>query len=61
MFDWITKPYIKWNVIDSIICSAEVIILFVLITIIICVIAEIIEKREERKKEELWKRKIKKN
>ena len=49
MFDWITKPYIQWNFIDRIISLAEVIILFVVITIIAYTIVDIIEKLREKK------------
>lgn len=24
MFDWITKPYIQWNIIDTMLCYIEI-------------------------------------
>jgi len=30
LYGWITKPYIQWNIIDSIICLFEITLLFVL-------------------------------
>lgn len=50
MFDWITKPYIQWNFIDSIICIAEVLILFIMVLIIVGAIQDIINKRRKKVK-----------
>ena len=51
MFNWITKPYIQWNILDTILCYIELGILFIVIVVIIVEIQDLIEKRRKYKKE----------
>lgn len=48
MFDWLTKPYIEWNIIDTILCHLEIGILLILAIIIIDKLLEIKDKRRNK-------------
>ena len=50
MFDWLTKPYIKWNVIDTILCYVEVAILLILILIISAKLLEFKDRLKQKNK-----------
>ena len=45
MTDWLTKPYIEWNIIDTILCYLEISILLILVIIISAKLLEIRDKR----------------
>lgn len=51
MFNWITKPHILWNVLDTILCYVELGILLIIIVVLIVEIQDFIEKRKKSKKE----------
>lgn len=51
MFDWLTKPYIQWNFIDSIIYSVELLLLIAIVFSVICMIINIKEKINNSKKD----------
>ena len=53
MFDWITKPYIQWNVLDTILCYVEVGILLLILVVVIVEIQDLIEKRKSKFKKEI--------
>ena len=40
LYEWITKPYIQWNIIDSIICLLETTLLFALVIFIFNIIQD---------------------
>lgn len=41
MFDWITKPYIKWNFLDNTLACIETIIIFIFVVFIIELISNL--------------------
>ena len=49
MFNWITKPYIQWNILDIILFYVEVGIAFVLMVIIVEYIIEFKDKIKKKK------------
>lgn len=49
MFDWITKPYIEWNVLDTTCCYLEVAIGCIILAFIAVEILEIKDKLKRRK------------
>ena len=46
MFDWITKPYIQWNILDTILCYIEIGILLIIIVVVTVEIQDFIEKKK---------------
>ena len=52
MFDWITKPYIQWTMLDTIIFYIEFGIVMIIIISLICLIIYIKNKFNKRKKKE---------
>lgn len=52
MFDWITKPYIEWTFMDSLICAGELIILITIVITILISITIIHDWVKDRKRKE---------
>lgn len=51
MFDWITKPYIEWSVVDTMFCYGEVFLLIILIILLAGIILNTKDKIQEKLKE----------
>lgn len=50
MFNWVTKPYIQWNILDTILCYVEVGIALILVVALVVIILELKNKLKKKGK-----------
>ena len=48
MFDWITKPYIEWTIINTMYCYGEMIVAIILLIVLAGTILEIKDKIQKK-------------